>query len=281
MATLAAVSATARAVPSPRRLKHPLRILLVVAATEYKLKYSGSWLGYLWSVLKPLALFTVLYLVFGHIFKLGATSEFYAVGLLIGIVLFGFFGDATSLGMTSVVANESLVRRLAFPRAIVPASATVTAAITFGVNALVVAGFVAWKGITPQLDWLLIPLLLVELYVFVLGVAFVLATMFVFLRDTGQVWELGLQLLFYASPIIYPIGYLPSWARDLAFLNPFTQVLQDIRALVLYPDVAGNKVTAAGALPGGRALPVAIAFATFVVGLLLLRRHEARFAERV
>ena len=278
---MAAVSATARAVPSPRRLKHPFRILMVVAATEYKLKYAGSSLGYVWSVIKPLALFTLLYLVFGRIFKLGDISEYYAVGLLIGIVLFTFFADATSLGMTSIVANQSLVRRLAFPRAIVPTSATVTAAITFGVNAVVVAGFVAWKGITPQTDWLLIPLLLLELYVFVLGVAFILATLFVFLRDTGQVWELGLQLLFYASPIIYPIGFLPPWARDLAFLNPFTQVLQDIRALVLYPDLPTNKVTAAGALAGGRLIPVAIALATFAVGLHFLRRHEARFAERV
>jgi ABC-2 type transport system permease protein len=278
---LAAVSATAQAVTRSRRLKHPLRILLVVAATEYKLKYAGSWLGYVWSVIKPLALFTLLYLVFGRIFKLGNISEFYAVGLLIGIVLFSFFADATSLGMTSIVANESLVRRLAFPRAIIPASATVTAAITFGVNAVVVAGFVAWKGITPQLDWLLIPLLLAELYIFVLGVAFILSTLFVFLRDIGQVWELGLQLLFYASPIIYPIGFLPPWARNLAFLNPFTQVLQDIRALVLYPELPTNKVTATGALPGGRLLPIAIAFATFAVGFLVLRRHEARFAERV
>ena len=275
------MSATARAVPRPRGLKHPFRILMVVAATEYKLKYADSWLGYVWSVIKPLALFTLLYLVFGRIFKLGDVSEYYAVGLLIGIVLFTFFDDASSLGMTSIVANESLVRRLAFPRAIVPASATVTAAITFAVNAVVVAGFIGLKGITPQLDWLLIPLLLVELYVFVLGVAFVLSTLYVFLRDIGQVWELGLLLVFYASPIIYPIGFLPPWARDLAFINPFTQVLQDVRALVLYPDVADNKVTAGDALVGGRAIPIAVALGTFVFGLLLLRRHEARFAERV
>jgi ABC-2 type transport system permease protein len=275
------VSASAPAATTSRRLRHPLRILLVVAATEYKLKYAGSGLGYVWSVIKPLALFTLLYLVFGRIFKLGNISEYYALGLLIGIVLFTFFADATSLGMTSVVANESLVRRLAFPRAIIPASATVTAAITFGVNAVVVAGFIAWKGITPQLDWLLIPVLLLELYVFVLGVAFVLSTLYVFFRDVGQVWELGLQLFFYASPIIYPIGFLPPWARDLAFLNPFTQVLQDVRALVLYPDTPSNTVTAADVLTGGRLVPVAIALGTFVVGLTLLRRHEARFAERV
>jgi ABC-2 type transport system permease protein len=232
-------------------------------------------------VIKPLALFSLLYLVFGRIFKLGDLSEYYGLGLLIGIVVFGFFSDATSLGMSSVVTNASLVRRLAFPRAIIPASATITAAITFGVNAVVVAGFVAWKGITPQLDWLLIPLLLVELYAFILGIAFILSTLYVFLRDIGQVWELGLQLLFYASPIIYPIGFLPPWARDLAFINPLTQVLQDIRALVLFPDLPANKITAAGALPGGRLVPITIAFATFVVGYLVLRRYERRFAERV
>jgi ABC-2 type transport system permease protein len=199
-----------------------------------------------------------------------------------GIVLFGFFADATSLGMTSLVARESLLRKLVFPRVVIPTAATITAGLTFLVNGLVVACFVAWKQVTPQLDWLLVIPLLAELYAFTLGVALILATLFVRLRDMGQVWELALQLLFYASPIVYPIGFLPPFARHLVFLIPFTQVLQDIRALMLFPDLPGNKITATEAFgTGGRLIPIAIAFATLVLGLLLFKRDEPWFAERV
>ena len=263
------------------RLRHQARILWVIAATDYKLKYAGSALGYVWSVVKPLALFTLMYLVFGQLFNLVDISEYYPLALLIGIVLFSFFGDATSLGMTSVVANATLVRRLSFPRTIVPVSATITAAITFGVNAIVVAGFIAWNGLTPQLEWLWLVPLMVELYVVVVGVSLVLSALFVFFRDIGQVWELLLQLLFYATPVIYPVGFLPPWARDLAFLNPITQILQDVRAIVIYPDPGGITITAPDALATGRLLPISIAIGIFVGGLVLFRRLEPTFAERV
>ena len=279
------VSSTSVATPWSVRsegLRHRLRILTVIAGSEFKLKYAGSVFGYAWSVIKPLALFTVLYLVFARVFKLGSISDYYGVSLLIGIVLFGFFSDATSLGMTSLVARESLLRKLVFPRLVIPMAATITAGLTFLVNAVVIAGFVAWEQVTPRLDWLLVIPLLVELYGFTLGLTLILTTLFVRFRDMGQVWELGLQLLFYASPIIYPIGFLPPFARDLVFLNPFTQVLQDIRALVLYPDLPGNTITAADAFETfGRLIPIGIAAATLVIGLLLFKREEPWFAERV
>lgn len=264
------------------QLRHRLRILAVIARSEFKLKYAGSALGYVWSVAKPIALFTMLYLVFGRLFGLNELSDYYAVSLLIGIVLFGFFSDATSLAMTSLVARETLLRKLVFPRTVIPVAATLTAALTFVVNTVVVAFFVAWERITPQLDWLLVPFLLVELYAFTLGVALILAALFVRLRDIGQVWELGLQLFFYASAIIYPVGFLPQFARDVAFLNPFTQVMQDIRAIVLYPDVEGNTITAADALGSfGHVYPIAIALATLGAGAVLFRRESPWFAERV
>jgi ABC-2 type transport system permease protein len=263
-------------------IRHQLRILHVLASVDFKLKYAGSALGYVWSVLKPLMLFTVLYLVFGRVFHLGAISKYYPVSLLIGIVLFTFFGDATTMGMTSVVARASLIRKMSFPRLIIPASATMTAAITFLINLTVILGFLAWNEIVPRPDWILILPLLVELYVFVFGVSLILSTMFVRFRDIGQVWELALQLLFYASPIIYPVGYLPDWARRIAFLNPFTQVMQDIRALVLYDDLPPNRITAAVAFgsPAGRLIPIAITFAVLGLGLYLFKRSEPWFAER-
>jgi len=272
---------------TPRRkhhgLRHQLRILHVTAAADFKLKYFGSVLGYVWSIAKPLALFSMLYVVFGHIFHLGAISRYYPVSLLMGIVFFNFFADATNMGMSSLVARESLLRKLSFPRFIIPTSATLTAAITFAVNSIVVASFVAWNRISPQPAWVLIVPLLFELYLFILGIAFILSKLFVRLRDIGQVWELLLQLMFYASPIIYPIGYLPPVLRKLAFLNPFVQVLQDLRAIVLYQDLPPNRITVANAFgfAGARLIPIAIAFGVFGFGLFLFKREEPWFAERV
>ena len=269
--------------PLTSRVAHVLRVLRVIAGAEYKLKYSGSVLGYVWSVAKPLALFAMLYAVFGHIFKLGEISNYYPLSLLVGIVLFTFFSDATSMGMWSLVARESLLRKLSFPRLVIPTAATLTAAITFGINSVVVCFFIAWNGIVPQVSWLLVVPLLLELYAFILGIALVLSTLFVRLRDVGQVWELMLQLMFYASPIIYPMGFLPSYLRDLALLNPFTQVLQDIRAVVLYPDLAPNRITIADSFDASyaRLVPIAIAFGILAFGLYFFRRQEPWLAERV
>jgi ABC-2 type transport system permease protein len=269
--------------PRFRSLRQHGRVLLISAQTDFKLKYAGSIGGYVWSVAKPLALFSMLYVVFAHIFKLGRISPYYGVSLLIGIVCFTFMSDATSMGMWSLVGRESLLRKLSFPRIIIPTSATLTAAMTFLINAVVVMVFVAGKGIAPQPDWVLVLPLLLELYVFVLGIALLLSTLFVRFRDVGQVWELALQLLFYASPIVYPIGYLPPALRELAFLNPFTQVLQDIRSIILYPDLAGNRMTAIRAFgsPSAELLPVAIAIAIFFLGLFVFKREEPWFAERV
>jgi ABC-2 type transport system permease protein len=267
--------------PRANTLGHWLRILQVIVLAEFKLKYAHSVLGYAWSVIKPLSFFTVLYLIFGRIFKLGLVSPFYAVSLLIGIVLFSFFADATAQGMLSLVLRESLLRRMRFPRIMIPTAATLTAAMTFCVNLVVVAGFIAWKRIVPQVDWLLLLPLVLELFVFVLGMTLILATLFVSLRDLGQVWELASQLLLYASPIIYPMTLLPLWAQRLEFLNPFTQVMQDVRALVVYEDVPAHHITAPDVLGEfGRLIPIGIAIAIFGLGLGIFKRHEPWLAER-
>jgi ABC-2 type transport system permease protein len=276
-------AATLRGGPTQSRLAHQLRVLRVIAGVEFKMKYAGSALGYVWSVVKPLALFTMLYLVFGRVFKLGAVSHYYPLSLLIGIVLWTFFADASVMGMNSIVARESLLRKMSFPRLIIPMSATLTAALTLAINLTVTTAFIAWNQIVPRTDWLLIVPLIVELYIFVLGISLILSTLFVRFRDIGQLWELALQLMFYASPIIYPVGYLPPWARQLAFLNPFTQVMQDVRALILYGDLPPNKITAAVAFhsSAGRLIPIAIAFLVFGFGLYVFKRNEPWFAERV
>src|SRR6476659_3440681 len=133
MATSAPTRVTVNRARS-HRLRHNLRVLHVLAAMDFKLKYSGSALGYVWSVVKPLAWFTILYLVFAKIFRLGSISQYYPLALLIGIVLYTFFVDATMLAMNSIVSRETLLRKLSFPRVVIPTSTTLAAAMTFAVN---------------------------------------------------------------------------------------------------------------------------------------------------
>lgn len=265
----------------PRRsgdLAYHARIVKVLAGTAFKVKYADSVLGYFWSLARPLALFSILYVIFGRALGLGATNEHYPLFLLLGIALFTFFQDATTRTMTSIVDQSPLLRKIAFPRIIIPVSATVTALITFGLSLVAVAIFVAWSRIAPDLSWLLLVPLLLELYVFVLGVSLILATLFARFQDIGAIWEIAIRVFFYGFGIIFPLELLPGWAERLIALNPFTQVMQDVRAIVL----PGEIVTAADVLGGpiGRLAPIAIAAAIFVASIVFFKRHESWFAER-
>jgi ABC-2 type transport system permease protein len=252
------------------------------AAIEFKLKYASSALGYVWSVVKPLAYFAVLWAVFGRFFKLGAVFSKYPLYLILGIVLWTFFVDATTLSMASLVARGGLLRKMAFPRLVVPISATMVAAVTFAINFVIVAVFLVTSHEAPHPAWLLVPLLLIELYVFTLGLSLILATLFVRFRDVGQLWELLTQLLFFATPIMYPFLYLPPWFQPVAMLNPFTQVSQDLRNIFI-PDAPQNAIPSADYVLGqyGHVYPVLVALLFFAVGLWLFRREEPWMAERV
>lgn len=269
--------------PSPSlrtRLRYHVRVVGVVAHAEYKLKYSGSALGYVWSIVKPLGLFLMLYIVFGRFFKLSTGIQHYPLYLLVGIVLWTYFLDATTLSVHAIVERGSLISKLVFPRIVIPVSVTLTAAITLLVNLGVVGLFIAANRVTPSPRWVLLVPLLLELYIFTLGVGMFLATLFVRLRDIGQVWELALQLMFYASPIIYPVGYLPSWWKPIAFLSPIVQVMQDARRVIL----PGSPVTIPADVyhsPFGELIPLSIAVFVFVAAFAWFRSQAPWFAERL
>jgi ABC-2 type transport system permease protein len=263
------------------RLAHQLRALRVIASVEFRLKYAGSAMGYLWSVIKPLSYFGVLWIVFGRIFRIGVGFDRYPVYLLLGIVLYTFFLDATGLAFPSLVKASNILRKLAFPPLVIPVSVTLTATITFAVNLVALAVFIAASRITPGADWLLLVPLLVELYVFVLGVGLILAALFVRLRDISQIWELVSQLLVFAAPIMYPITILPEWAQKVAYLNPFVQVLQDMRAVIIGTTHPNETITGVFGSPAARLLPIGIAVGLLIGGLAIFRRESPRFAERV
>lgn len=276
---MAAVSGASYHVPRPRlrsRLAYQLRIIRVIAGTEFKLKYVDSALGYVWSLAKPLAYFAVLWVVFGRFFDTGVGR--FPLYLLIGIVLFTFFVDGVGLALPSIVTRGGLLRRISFPPLVIPLSATLTAAMTFGVSLVAAGLFVAVSGIVPDGSWLLLLPLLLELYVFVLGMALIISTLFVRFHDIGPLWELTAQLLLFASPIMYPITILPEWAERIVLLNPLVQVMQDVRYIVLGPhEGLGTAPTDFGL----HIVTVAIALGSVIAGLLLYRKESPFFAERV
>jgi ABC-2 type transport system permease protein len=259
-----------------------LRVLRVVGAIDFKAKYAGAVLGYVWSVAKPLAYFGVLWLVFAHLLRTANQTGNFTLFLLIGILLFTFFADAVNVMLPSIVDEGEILRRLAFPPILIPLSASVGICITFFVNMFVVVVFIAIQRVAPRLEWLVVPLLLAELYIFCVGIGLLVAALYVRFRDVGQLWEVASQLLFFACAIFYPIGILPLWAQKVAFLNPLVQIIQDARHVILGGSSGPNDVTAATVYgTGGRLIPIAIAALVFVGGLAFFRREGRYFAERV
>jgi ABC-2 type transport system permease protein len=269
----------AEGLPTAEALAYRARVVAVIVGTEFKQKYADSVLGYLWTLLKPLSLFAVLYVVFGRFFEITAAGvENYALYLLIGLVLWYFFADATTVAMPSVITQGSLIQKLAFPRLLIPASATITVALTFVINLVALAAFVAGNRIVPGLAWVTLLPLLLELYLFTFAVSVLLATLFVRFRDTGQLWELASSLLFWTSPIIYTVEFLPDWAEPAVFFNPFVQIMQDVRVIVLGSDVKTVTDTFG---PFGHAAPLGVTAVLLAVALVLFRHEERSFAERI
>ncbi|HWO93315.1 MAG TPA: ABC transporter permease [Dehalococcoidia bacterium] len=266
-----------------RGLAYYLRVLRVVGGVDFKTRYTDAALGYVWSLVKPLAYFGVLWLVFAHLLRTANQTQDFTLFLLIGLLLFLFFSDAVSAMLPSIVEGGATLRRLAFPPILIPLSASVATGITFCVNVLAFAVFAALEPVSPRVEWLLLVPLLAELYVLALGVGLLLSALYVRFRDIGQVWELGAQLLFFTSAIFYPVGILPEWAQKIAFLNPLVQVMQDVRHVVLggasgpYDVSAGDVYSGAG----GHLISVAIVLLLFVAALVFFRRESHYFAEKL
>lgn len=208
--------------------------------TDFKVRYQGSALGYLWAILKPLFMFAVLYVLFTYIAPIGKGIPHYGISLLLGIVLWNFFAETTIIGTTSIVAHGDLIRKISIPRYLVVLASSVSAMINLGLSMVVVIIFAIFNGVFPSLSWLLMPVVIFEFYIFSLGLAFGLSALYVKFRDITYIWEVFLQAGFYASMVIIPIQVIPEKYRDWFFINPIVQILQDVRALLI---PANNNIT--------------------------------------
>jgi len=253
-------------------------ILSEMVRTDFKVRYQNSFLGYMWSLLKPLFLFAILYIVFTYIIPLGKGIEHYPVYLLTGIVMWNFFVESTVVGASSVVARGDLIRKIRIPRYLVVISSSLSALINLGLSLIVVFIFALFNGVTPTLSWLLVIPIIIELFVFAMGVSFLLSALYVKFRDITYIWEICLQAGFYATPIIYPLTNVPAQYHKWFFLNPMAQIIQDAR----YVIVTNTSITIWSTIHSLMVIiPFVIIASIAVVGGIYFKSRSKYFAEDI
>jgi ABC-2 type transport system permease protein len=260
--------------------KRSLDLLYLIAATEFKRTYFGTALGYLWSVGRPLMLFGVLLAVFTQAFHLGSQVAHYPVLLLLNVVLFGFFQEATATAVGSIVAQESVVRKTQFPRLVIPLSVVLTALFNLGLNLVVVFAFILAFGVTPAWTWLLLPVLVGMVFVFTTAVSMIVSSLYPRFRDVGILWTVTVTALFYATPVLYPLERVSGRLRDVIALNPLAPIFDYARKWIIDSHAPGP-----GAAVSGGHLRLAVAIAIYavvcVLAVWIFSREAPRIAEEL
>lgn len=265
------------------RYRYSLILLRQLVITDFRLRYKDSVLGYVWSVLRPLLLFLVLYVVFVRFLKIKANVSDPAVYLLLGIVIWSFFAEVTTRTASSIVERGDLLRKLSFPKYIIIFSVVMSSLINLVLSMAVVLIFMFFGKSHPiPIALVMVPLLIIELTVFAMGIGFFLSTLYVKLRDINYVWEVILQAGFYATPILYPISYVMDKsmiAAKVLMLNPVAQVIQGIRYYMV-----DQTTTTTGSIFHFwlyKCIPILIGIVLFVVGAMVFKKKSKYFAEDI
>jgi ABC-2 type transport system permease protein len=278
------VAPTLREIPGPAALGGGWRrffdLLWLLSVTEFKRTYFGTVFGYIWSLVRPLMLFGILLFVFTKVFRAGSEKvDHYPVYLLLGIVMFTFFQEASTNSVTSVVAAEGVVRKTQFPRLVIPLATVLTALFNFGLNLVIVLVFLLAFGVSPAWTWLLFPVAIAFLFILTSAVSSGLSVLYVRFRDIAIIWTVIAQVLFYATPILYPIDFKesPTFER-LMMINPLAVIFEQVRVWVLHESDAPTAVQAANGWLG--LLPAAaILVGVCVLAVWLFSREAPRIAE--
>jgi ABC-2 type transport system permease protein len=266
------------------KLRHKYRYSLIIlkqlVITDFKLRYKGSALGYLWTLLRPLALFAVLYVVFVNFLRFGADIPHFPIYLLLGVVLWSYFVEVTNNGLTSIVNKGDLMRKLSFPRYVIVIAGSISAVINLAINLLVVLAFMVINGVPLTLMALWLPLIILELFVFSLGLSFLLSALYVRFRDINYVWEVLLQAGFYMTPIIYPLSQvakISDFAAKAVLLNPVAQIIQDAR----YVLITDKTPTVYSAFSLYWVVPFVIVAVVTILAAWYFRTMSPKFAEEI
>lgn len=258
-------------------------LLKQLVATDFKLRYQGSILGYLWSLLKPMMMFGVLYVVFTYIIPTGKDVPHFPAYLLLGIVMWTFFVEGTTMGLGSVVGRGDLVKKVSISKVSIVIASVLSAGVNFLFNMLVVIVFMIASGATINFALLpFVPLLLIELIAFVFGLALILSALYVRFRDMAPIWEIVLQIMFYATPIIYPLTMAADRHMMIAkvlVLNPLAQIMQDLREILITPiTMTGHEIMKWTFSLG---VPLLVVIATVTLGWVFFNKQSDTFVENL
>lgn len=264
------------------RYRYSVILLRQLVKTDFKLRYQGSILGYVWSLLRPLFMFTILYFVFVKFLKISADIPHPAVYLLVGIVLWNYFVEVTASGVDAIVGQSELLRKINFPKYVIILAGSASALINLFFNSLVIIFFMYLNHIAPSArNFLIIPLV-AELFVVSLALSFILSALYVKLRDVKYIWDIAVQAGFYATPILYLLSRpdLPHAFVKLVILNPMAQIIQDVR----YSLVTTQSTTIYQIYGGDKwiwLIPIGLSIALLAVGAVYFRSQSKNFAEEV
>lgn len=255
-------------------------LLAELVRTDFKLRYQGSILGYAWSLLRPLLLFLILYIVFVRFLKIGSDLPHFPVYLLLGIVIWNFFAEMTTQSLGSIVGRGDLIRKTRIPHWIIILSSSMSAVINLLLNLVVVTVFLIVNHVDLTKSALLLPLMLVEVYILALGISFFLSSAFVKFRDISYIWEVMMNAGFYLTPILYPVSIVKNIDyQKLLFLNPMAQSIQDAR----YAIVSHQTITIYQVFGGGwhKFIPFIVVIMVFIGGISYFRSQSKYFAENI
>ncbi len=260
------------------KYRYSLILLRELVKTDFKLRYQASILGYIWSLLRPLLLFFILYIVFAKILKVGDNIPHYPVYLLLGIVLWNFFIEVTTGSIGSIVSKADLIRKINFPKYIIVLALSLAAVINLALNFVVIAVFMYFEHVSVSWQILLDFPLLFEYYLVSLGVGFFLSAAFVRLRDISYIWEVLTQAAFYAIPIVYTLTALPKTFAKILILNPLAQIIQDVRYVTIT-----NQTETIGQVYGGDKwiwlIPIGLVLIIFISASIFFHHQSPKFAE--
>lgn len=265
-----------------QRYHYSIILIKQLVKTDFKLRYQNSVLGYLWTLLRPLFLFAILYLVFVKILKTGGDVPHFGVYLLLGIVIWNYFVEATTGSIGSIVGKGDMMRKVSFPRYVIVLAVSVSALINLMFNLVVVAIFMLIARTQINSSIIFLPLLIIELFVFSLSVSFLLSALYVKYRDIGFIWEVGIQGAFFAVPIMYSFSLVTSKSLILGKIlisNPVAQLLQDARYMLI--STKTQTISTVFRSPWALAVPVVIVITTCLVSVVYFKRRSPYFAENV
>jgi len=264
------------------RYRYSIILLKQLVKTDFKLRYQNSVLGYLWTLLRPLFLFAILYVVFVLVLKTGAKIPHFGVYLLLGIVIWNYFMEVTSGSVGIIVAKGDIMRKVSFPRYVVVLAVSLSALINLTFNLIVVGIFMFIAKTQISSSVVFLPVILLELFVFALSLSFLLSSLYVKFRDVGFIWEVGMQGAFFAVPVMYAFSLVTDRSLlmgKILIINPVAQLMQDARYMLITTKT--ETIYTVFGTAWAWAIPAGIVLITAIISFSYFRSRAPFFAENV